>query len=120
MDKTKKRIVWIDLLRVIGVIGVILLHVVSNTINTFGNLSHNSHIVYVFIQYISSFAVPLFVMISGMMFLSKDVLTYKEMFKKYLLKIIMVINMKNKIPYILILTLLLVLAGCIIYKVKKM
>ena len=39
----KKRIVWIDLLRVIGVIGVILIHVVSNTINTFGGLSDISH-----------------------------------------------------------------------------
>jgi surface polysaccharide O-acyltransferase-like enzyme len=87
----KKRIVWVDLLRVIGVIGVILIHVVSNTINTFGGLNNNSHIFYVFIHYFSSFAVPLFVMISGMMFLSKDVISYKDMFKKYLLKIILII-----------------------------
>ncbi len=89
--KEKERIVWIDLLRVIGVIGVILIHVVSNTINTFGGLSNNSHIFYVFIHYFSSFAVPLFVMISGMMFLSKKELSYKEMFKKYILKIILII-----------------------------
>ena len=89
--KKKERIVWIDLLRVIGVIGVILIHVVSNTINTFGGLSNDSHNFYVFIHYFSSFAVPLFVMISGMMFLSKKELTYKEMFKKYILKIILII-----------------------------
>ena len=87
----KERIAWIDLLRVIGVIGVILIHVVSNTINTFGGLSNNSHIIYVFIHYFCEFAVPLFVMISGMMFLSKKEITYKEMFKKYLLKIILII-----------------------------
>ena len=91
MKQMKERIVWIDLLRVIGVIGVILIHVVSNTANTFGDLSNNSHVFYAFIQYFSSFAVPLFVMISGMMFLSKDVITYKDMFKKYLLKIILII-----------------------------
>ena len=89
--KEKKRIVWIDLLRVIGVVGVILIHVVSNTVNTFGNLSHDAHIFYVFIHYFSSFAVPLFVMISGMMFLGKKDLTYQQMFKKYLLKIILII-----------------------------
>ena len=87
----KDRIVWIDLLRVIGVVGVILIHVVSNTINTFGNLSDNAHIFYVFIHYFCSFAVPLFVMISGMMFLGKKDITYKEMFKKYILKIILII-----------------------------
>jgi surface polysaccharide O-acyltransferase-like enzyme len=87
----KDRIKWIDLLRVIGVICVIMIHVVSNTINTFGGLSNNGHIFYVFIHYFSSFAVPLFVMISGMMFLSKKELTYKELFKKYLLKIILII-----------------------------
>lgn len=89
--KEKKRIVWIDLLRVIGVFGVLLIHVVSNTINTFGGLSSNAYTFYVFIHYFSSFAVPLFVMISGMMFLGKRDLTYKEMFKKYLLKIILII-----------------------------
>ena len=87
----KKRIVWIDLLRVLGVIGVILIHVVSNTVNTFGGLSNNSHIFYVFIRYICSYAVPLFVMISGMVFLDKKELSYKDLFKKYLLKIILII-----------------------------
>ena len=87
----KKRIVWIDLLRVIGVIGVILIHVVSNTVNTFGGLSNNSHIFYVFIRYFFSFAVPLFVMISGMVFLGKKEISYKDMFKKYILKIILII-----------------------------
>ena len=88
---SKKRIVWIDLLRVIGVIGVILIHVVSNTINTFGGLTDNAHKFYVFIHYFASFAVPLFVMISGMMFLGRSELTFKDMFKKYILKIILII-----------------------------
>ena len=89
--ENKKRIVWIDLLRVIGVISVIFIHVVSNTVNTFGNLSDNAHIFYSFVHYFFSFAVPLFVMISGMMFLGKKDLSYKEMFKKYILKILLII-----------------------------
>ena len=91
MQNLKKRILWIDLLRIIGIISVILLHVVSNTINTFGNLSDNAHIFYVFIHYFCSFAVPLFVMISGMVFLDRKDLTFKEMFKKYILKILLII-----------------------------
>lgn len=91
MENIKKRIVWIDLLRVIGVFGVIFIHVVSNTINTFGGLNPNAHTFYCFIHYFSSFAVPLFVMISGMMFLGKTDITFKDVFKKYLLKILLII-----------------------------
>ena len=91
MEKKKERIVWIDLLRVIGVIGVILIHVVSNTINTFGGLDPTSHTIYCFIHYFSSFAVPLFVMISGMMFLGKYDLSFKDVLKKYLLKVLLII-----------------------------
>lgn len=91
MEKKKSRIVWIDILRVIGVIGVILIHVVSNTVNTFGGLTPSAHKVYCFIHYFAAFAVPLFVMISGMMFLGKADLTFKDVFKKYLLKILLII-----------------------------
>lgn len=91
MEKIKNRIVWIDFLRLIGVIGVIIIHIVSNTINTFGGLSKEAHTIYCFIHYFSSFAVPLFVMVSGMMFLGKDNLTFKDVFKKYLLKVLLII-----------------------------
>ena len=91
MEKKKERVVWIDFLRVIGVFGVIFIHVVSNTINTFGGLNPTAHTIYCFIHYFASFAVPLFVMISGMMFLGKTDLTFKDVFKKYLLKILLII-----------------------------
>ncbi len=87
----KKRIVWIDILRMIGVFGVILMHVVGNTINTYGNLSKTANYIYVFIGILFQFSVPLFVMISGMMFLGKKDITFKEMFKKYIIKIILII-----------------------------
>jgi len=87
----KKRLVWIDVLRLIGIIGVILIHIVSNTMETFGGLSDNAHKFYVFIHFLFEFSVPLFIMISGMMFLKKKDITFKEMFKKYILKIILII-----------------------------
>ena len=67
------------------------MHVVGNTINTYGNLSSNANYFYVFIGILFQFAVPLFVMISGMMFLGKKDITFKEMFKKYILKILLII-----------------------------
>ena len=82
----KKRIVWVDVLRLIGIIMVLTIHVVGNTINTFG-LTGNAAIVYKILSSISAAAIGLFVMISGMMFLGKNI-TYKDMFKKYIPKIL--------------------------------
>lgn len=82
----KKRIIWIDILRLIGIIMVLTIHVVGNTINTF-NLGGNANTVYRVLSGISATAICLFVMISGMMFLGKNI-TYKDMFKKYIPKIL--------------------------------
>lgn len=87
----KKRIVWIDILRIIGVLGVILIHISSNTMETFGGLTDSAHKFYIFIHYLFEFSVPLFVMISGMMFLKKKDLSFKEIFKKYVFKILLII-----------------------------
>lgn len=87
----KKRIAWIDLLRIIGIFGVILMHVVGNTINTYGNLTKNANYLYAFVGILFQFAVPLFVMISGMMFLNKKGITFKDMLKKYIIKILLII-----------------------------
>ena len=84
----KKRILWIDLLRITGIIGVMLMHIVGNTKNTFGNLQEQANNIYSFICIIAEYAVPLFIMISGAMFLRKGIISYKEMFNKYIKKII--------------------------------
>ena len=97
----KKRIVWIDLLRLIGIIGVMLMHIVGNTKYTFGNLSNTSFITYTYISLLSEYAVPLFVMISGMMFLKKDKISFKDMFFKYCLKIILAIIIFGTVMIIL-------------------
>ena len=72
----KKRILWLDLLRIIGIFGVIIIHIVGNTINTF-NLSGTSYIVYNIICKCCYFTLPLFIMISGSLLLNKDIF-YKE------------------------------------------
>lgn len=83
----KKRIAWIDFLRLLGIIGVISMHICGNTLNTFG-LDGNPKQIYYFIIYVFEYAVPLFIMISGMMFLNKNDLTIKDMLKKYVLKVL--------------------------------
>ena len=87
----KKRIVWIDLLRVIGILGVLFMHVVGNTINNIDTLPNNANSVYIFLAHFFEFAIPLFVMISGMMFLSKNNISFKDMLLKYCLKIFLTI-----------------------------
>lgn len=82
-----RRITWIDFLRLLGIIGVLTMHICGNTLNTFG-LDNTSKQIYYFMIYISEYAVPLFIMISGIMFLNKENLTIKSMLKKYVLKVL--------------------------------
>lgn len=86
----KNRIVWIDILRIIGLFAVIMMHIIGNTINTYGGLSLSANYIFVVIAILLEFAVPLFIMISGMIFLSRNI-SFKDMFKKYILKILLVI-----------------------------
>lgn len=84
----KKRIIYYDILKVISLCAVILMHIVGNTINTF-NLNGTAKIIYNIISNLCYFAVPIFVMISGGLFLNPDKsIDIKTMFKKYILRII--------------------------------
>ena len=85
----KKRIVWLDFLRVIAIIGVIIIHIVGNTINTY-QLSGNSKIVYGIFSNVCYISIPIFVMLSGALFLDRKI-SYKTMFLKYIRRILLVI-----------------------------
>ncbi len=85
----KKRIVWIDFLRVIGMLSIIMIHVVGNTINTY-HLSGTPKVIYHIIEQSCYFAIPLFVMLSGMYFLNKDI-DFSLMLKKYCKRILLLI-----------------------------
>lgn len=84
----KNRIIYYDILRTISIIAVIVIHVIGNTINTF-NLSGIPMVVYKSIWQLMYFAVPMFVVISGGIFLNpeKDI-TLKDLYKKYILRIL--------------------------------
>lgn len=84
-----KRILWIDVLRIIGMVGVMLIHVADNTLNTFG-LAGTAGLLFTIICKLSYFAIPLFVMISGMLLLDKDI-DYKKIFFKYIRRMLIVL-----------------------------
>lgn len=87
----KKRILWIDIIRTIGMISVIAIHIIGNTINTF-NLSGTKAIIFNIISQILYFSIPLFIMLSGAMFLDKNKdIDLKKMLSKYVLKIFLAI-----------------------------
>lgn len=84
----KNRIIYYDVLRTISIIAVIVINVIGNTINTF-NLSDVPCQIYTSIWQLMYFAVPMFVVISGGLFLNpeKDISLkdlYKNTFLEYL------------------------------------
>ena len=85
----KKRIVWLDILRIIGMVCVIMMHVIGNTINTF-HLAGNAQVIYNTIAMLCYFSIPLFIMLSGMYFLNKDI-DFSLMLKKYCKRILLII-----------------------------
>lgn len=83
---------YIDYLRVFACFSVILIHIFTTARTDFPNHTINEEIISKIIINVLHFAVPIFFMITGYLFLSKDK-TYnlKDFFKKYTLKYIIAI-----------------------------
>lgn len=85
----KDRIVYLDYLRVFATIAVIILHVAS--INWYVCDVHGVEWkILNFFDSITRWSVPVFVMISGSLFLKKDDIPLKTIFSKYVLKMVWV------------------------------
>jgi len=84
----KKRIVYFDYLRVAATIAVVLAHVASFYWESFGGRSITWNVLNFYITIIR-WTVPIFVMLSGSLFLSKD-LDIKRLYKKNVLRMIVV------------------------------
>lgn len=84
----KGRVVFYDILRVLSIFAIIIMHVIGNTINTLG-LEGTAANVYNSICQLMYFAVPMFIMISGALFLNPDKeVDIKKLYKKYVLRIV--------------------------------
>lgn len=78
--KTGSRILYIDALRTLACFAVVLLHVAASESSNVEFGSHNWNVFMIY-ETLTNWAVPVFVMISGAMMLSKEY-SYKDVLKK--------------------------------------
>lgn len=88
MTTKNNRIVFFDYLRVFSALAVVVIHITQIPFSEFDYGSINWHISNVY-GALTRVAVPIFIMISGSLFLRKNV-TVKEIYKKYILKILVI------------------------------
>lgn len=86
-NEKKERYIYIDIIKIVAILGVILIHVadqyktqIAVTSNKWGAMN--------FWIAIGRFSVPAFVMCSGILFLNKVKLSYKEVFCKYIPRLV--------------------------------
>ena len=87
-EKTKSnRVVYLDLLRILAIGAVVILHVASLN---WAKVDVNGHDwrVFNFYDSIVRWGVPVFVMISGTLFLNKENMTAKKIYSKYILRLL--------------------------------
>lgn len=86
----KKRNVKLDYLRIFACLSVILIHIFATARTTFPNHSVNEELLSITFTYCLHYAVPIFFMITGTLFLNKDIKNFNvfKYVKKYLLVIL--------------------------------
>lgn len=86
-----KRKSYLDILRVIAIFAVVLLHTVSSVTANYASMMTSTQIgVYNAIKSLCTFCVPVFVMISGALFLDPDKeITIKNLFGKYIRRLVL-------------------------------
>ncbi len=86
----KKRIYYFDLLKVLGALAVVLIHVISEVYYTTDITSTNFKIM-VILESLIRYAIPIYYMISGAIFLNEDfVIDNKKLYKKYILNLFLI------------------------------
>lgn len=86
MEKTR-RIKYLDFLRVISIFAVIVLHVSSENIAIYNVNSIEWQTMNIY-ESLSRWGVPVFIMISGSLFLNKENIKISDLFSKYILRLI--------------------------------
>lgn len=79
----KKRVIYLDMLRIVSMVGVVLIHVTS--IKSLEDTINSTYLVSTVYNSLVRWSVPIFFMISGAMFLRKEKeYTFTTMLKKYI------------------------------------
>ena len=99
----KDRNISLDILRIIATMAVVLLHVVTGVMdNVDMALYPKEQVVFLVIRDLITWCVPVFIMISGYLFLRRDKkITYGVMFAKYIRRIVLALFVFG-VPYALI------------------
>ena len=85
-----KRIIYLDMLKVISCIAVVVLHVTASAFKTMA-IQSESWLVVTSVNMLTRFAVPIFVMVSGALFLNPDKnIDIKKLYKKNILHLVIV------------------------------
>lgn len=88
-EKNTGRVVYLDILKTIAIIGVLLIHITSRGFSNFEFLSFD-YLVSTFVNSTVRFSVPIFIMVSGTLFLNeKKEISVKKMYSKYILRIVL-------------------------------
>ncbi|GKU77949.1 acyltransferase [Paenibacillus sp. L3-i20] len=83
-----KRIIYIDLLRIISILAVIILHITATLVTRTNDFSTTSWWVGNVLNSVCRFAVPVFFMISGAMILRTEVKSIADFYKKRILPLV--------------------------------
>ncbi|OAB45782.1 acyltransferase [Paenibacillus antarcticus] len=83
-----KRIIFIDILRILSIVAVIILHYTADLLTRTNDFNTTSWWISNFFNSISRFAVPVFFMISGSMILRVEVKSYRHFYLKKVLPLI--------------------------------
>lgn len=87
LQESKKRVVWLDLLRVAATCFVPMAHLCSNVINQTAGVLSADYLALNFVNSMCRWVVPVFVMISGVFFLDKEKeCDPKKLFKKNIVR----------------------------------
>lgn len=88
MKKNNNRKYYLDIMRIIACFAVILIHLTA-TNNNFDTFTEKTLVIF---NGITRFSVPLFFMISGVLFLSKEEIDVKKLYTKNIFKILILIS----------------------------
>lgn len=77
-----KRIVYVDILRILSIIAVIILHFTAELLTSSNDFNTSSWWISNLFNSVSRFAVPVFFMISGAMILRTEIKSYKDFYIK--------------------------------------
>lgn len=87
MKENKERIYYFDILKIISCIAVIFIHVTAPIMDNFSPNDFGWKVGN-FYDSASRFSVPIFIMISGALFLSKETIDIKKLYKKNILRLL--------------------------------